>query len=54
MTQVSRFRKQLENASLVVVDGNTPQETLDYVLDVCAEKEIAGKMQLLFFFLNLN
>ena len=41
--QVEKFLDEIEQCSLVLVDGNIPVETVDYVLQVCKTSRIPGR-----------
>lgn len=40
---VKKYRSHIEKASLIVLDGNLPVDTIQYVLDLAAYSEIPGK-----------
>jgi hypothetical protein len=41
--QVENFLDEIRQSSLVVIDGNIPVETIDYVLRVCKTSRIPGR-----------
>ena len=43
LPQVRQFERQLTNAPLVLVDGNLPQRTINYILDLCRAARVPGK-----------
>jgi hypothetical protein len=44
--QVENFLDEIQQCSLVVMDGNIPVETMDYVLQVCKNSQIPGREHL--------
>jgi hypothetical protein len=45
--QVAKFLDEIQQSSLVVMDGNIPVETMDFVLRVCKNSQIPGREHLL-------
>jgi hypothetical protein len=46
--QVEKFLEEIRQSSLVVMDGNIPVETMDYVLRICKASRIPGRERLAF------
>lgn len=42
-SQVNKHIKVLEEAPLVILDGNIPQTTIDYILEVCQRLQKPGE-----------
>lgn len=41
--QVRQFEEEISRAPLVVMDGNLPQPTINYVLDLCGSCSVPGQ-----------
>jgi hypothetical protein len=46
--QVEKFLEEIRQSSLVVMDGNIPVETMDYVLHTCKATRTPGRERLFF------
>jgi hypothetical protein len=44
--QVEKYLEEIRQSSLVVMDGNIPVETMDYVLNTCKVSRIPGRERL--------